>query len=377
MSMPSSIGPYFLISTLFLFFSWGVCTGASRFSINILVCPGGRHESIDGLRGFLALGVFFHHTLINFSYQASNVWKAPDEPFYVMTGQLGVGFFFMITAFLFWGRVLKSSYRIDWINLYRSRVRRIVPMYILSVVLLVVIALGKTGISEDFRYGEVIKDVARWFGFSFFGVPDINGLKNTFTINAGVFWTLAFEWKFYFLLPFMAALLAAYERWPVYSLIFLYAVLSGENFLFYFFWGMIVADTYSRFDIKAYIQAWLCDLSFIAILCILMLAFSTAYGFLQSLLSAAAFFLMLNGRGIFGLLHTRASKLLGEISYSIYLLQGIVITVALMLMQLAGIKWTEENYWIIVLVMGFILITTSIFSFRFVEFPFLKKMQIK
>ena len=377
MITPSSVLPYFFISALFLLFSGLICASASRFSKNILISEGGRHEAIDGLRGFLALGVFFHHALINFSYQTSNVWKAPDEPFYVMTGQLGVGFFFMITAFLFWGRVLKSSYRIDWIDLYRSRVRRIVPMYILSVVFLVVIALGKTGISEDFRYGAVIKDVARWFGFSFFGAPDINGLVNTFTINAGVFWTLSYEWKFYFVLPFMGALLAISRRWLVYVLVFLYIALSEEKFLFYFLGGMVVADVYSRVEIRYNIPAWRCDLWFILILCGLMTEFSTAYGFLQSLLSATAFFLMLNGRGVFGLLHTKAAKLLGEASYSIYLLHGVVITVTLAAARLAGLKWVESNYWGVVLLMGLILITVSVLTFRFVELPFLTRSLIK
>lgn len=377
MTMPSSVGPYFLISALFLLFSWLICAVASRFSKKILISEGGRYESIDGLRGFLALGVFFHHALINFTYQASNVWKAPDEPFYVMTGQLGVGFFFMITAFLFWGRVLRSSCRIDWIDLYRSRVRRILPMYVLSVAILVLIALGKTGIGEGFRYGAVLKEIAKWLGFSFIGAPDINGLVNTFTINAGVFWTLAYEWKFYFVLPFMAALLAISGRWLVYVLIFLYAALSEEKFLFYFFGGMVVADAYSRVEIRSYIPTWRCDLWFVLLLCGVMTGFSTAYGFLQSLLSAIAFFLMLNGRGVFGLLHTKAAKLLGEVSYSIYLLHGVVITVTLAAARLAGVKWVESNYWAAVFLMGLILITVSILTFRFVELPFLKKSLIK
>jgi peptidoglycan/LPS O-acetylase OafA/YrhL len=373
----SSVGPYFLISALFLLFSWLICAATSRFSKKILLNEGGRHEAIDGLRGFLALGVFFHHALVNFSYQTSSVWRAPDEPFYVMTGQLGVGFFFMITAFLFWGRVLRSSSRIDWIDLYRSRVRRIVPMYVLSVALLILIALGKTGIGEGFRFGTVLKEIVKWFCFSFIGAPDINGLKDTFTINAGVFWTLAYEWKFYFILPFMMALLVTMRRWLVYGLIFLYAALSEEKFLFYFFWGMIVADIYSRKEIKVNIPHWRCDLWFILILGGVMTGFSTAYGLWQSLLSAAAFFLMLNGRGVFGLLHTTAAKLLGQVSYSIYLLHGIVITAALAVARFAGVKWTESNYWVVVFVLGLILITTSVFTFRFVELPFLTKSLIK
>jgi peptidoglycan/LPS O-acetylase OafA/YrhL len=377
MTTPSSVWPYFVISALFLLFSWLICATTERFSKSILIKDGGRHESIDGIRGFLALGVFFHHALVNFSYQTTNVWEAPDEPFYVMTGQLGVGFFFMITAFLFWGRVLMSSSRIDWIDLYRSRVRRIVPMYVLSVALLVIIAFANTGIGEGLRFGAVLKAVLKWFCFSFVGSPDINGFKDTFTINAGVFWTLAYEWKFYFVLPFMMALLLTAGRWLVYVLIFLYATLADEKFLYYFLCGMLVADIYFCRKIKLNISPWRCDLWFILILCGVMVAFSTAYGLLQSLLSGTAFFMMLNGQGVFGLLHTKAAKLLGQVSYSIYLLHGVVITVALAVFRWAGIKWVDSNYWEAVLVMGLILITTSVLTFRFVEFPFLTKSPTK
>jgi peptidoglycan/LPS O-acetylase OafA/YrhL len=376
MITPSSVLPYFLISALFLLLSWVICTGDSRLSKKVLVNESGHHESIDGLRGFLALGVFFHHALINFNYQTSNVWQAPTEPFYVMTGQLGVGFFFMITAFLFWGRVLRSSSRIDWIELYRSRVRRIVPMYVLSVSLVVLIAFGKTGIDDGFNFGAVTKEILRWFCFSFVGTPDINGLKNTFTINAGVFWTLAYEWKFYFILPFMALLLAR-GRWIVYVPMFLYVVLAEEKFLSYFFWGMILADLYPRKLIKVNIPSWIYDLWFVLILCVVMTGFSTAYGLLQSLLAAIAFFLMLKGQGVFGLLHTKAAKLLGQVSYSIYLLHGIVITAVLSAAQMAGLKWIDSNYWVAVFVMGLILITISVFTFRFVELPFLARSLIR
>ena len=108
-----------------------------------------------------------------------------------------------------------------------------------------------------------------------------------------------------------------------------------------------------------------------------MTGFSTAYGLLQSLLSATAFFLMLNGQGVFGLLRTKAAKLLGQVSYSIYLLHGIVITAALAVARLVDVKWVNSNYWPAVFVMGLILITTSVFTFRFVELPFLTKSLIK
>ncbi len=374
MIQPSSIWPYFLLSTVFVLFAGGIYLLASQISRQGMLSEGGRYESIDGLRGFLALGVFFHHALINFSFQSTGVWKAPDEPFYVMTGQLGVGLFFMITAFLFWGRILKAGRGIDWIALYRSRVRRIVPMYVVTVVVLVLIAVSKTA-NGDIHYAGVLKDVLKWFYFYLLGAPDINGLPYTFTINAGVFWTLAYEWKFYFALPFMAALLAISGRWGVYLLLGLYAALSDEKFLLYFLGGMIVADVHERVRSSIRVPAWLSDVLFVGLLYLLMTSFDTAYRASAAVLATMAFLLMLNGRGVFGLLHTKAARLLGEVSYSIYLLHGIVITLFLTFAKAVDFHWVDANYWWVVLSMGFILVALSVLTFKFIEQPFIRKHQ--
>lgn len=307
MIQPASIWPYFLLSSVFLAFSGCIYAFAKKFSRVVMVSEEGRYKSIDGLRGFLALGVFFHHALINFSFQTGGVWKAPDEPFYVMTGQLGVGFFFMITAFLFWGRILKTGCGVDWVALYQSRVRRIVPMYVVAVVALVLIALSKAAGSGEIDEWSVVKEVLKWFYFAFLGAPDINGLPHTFTINAGVFWTLAYEWRFYFALPFMVALLAISGRWGVYLLLGLYATLSDEKFLFYFLGGMIAADVHERIRSGIRIPSWLSDVLFVGAISVLMTSFDTAYRATAAVLSTVAFLLMLKGGGVFGLLHTKAA----------------------------------------------------------------------
>lgn len=373
MTQPASIWPYFVLSGVFLLFSGGIYLIARKFSWKGVVSEGGRHESIDGLRGLLALGVFFHHALINFAFQTSGAWKAPDEPFYAMTGQLGVGFFFMITAFLFWGRILKSESGVDWVALYRFRIRRIVPMYLVAVVVLVLIALSKAAGKSDVQYISVFTNIVRWFYFSFLGAPDINELPRTFTINAGVFWTLAYEWRFYFALPFLAALMSISGRWSVYFLVGFYAALSEEKFLYYFLGGMLVADIHKQRWFVSSIRSWLSDVLFVGVLYVLMTSFDTAYGFFAGVLAMVAFLLILNGGGVFGLLHTKAARLLGEVSYSIYLLHGLVITLFLSVAGSVGFRWTVSNYWPVVLSMGLILVAISVITFRLIERPFIQK----
>jgi peptidoglycan/LPS O-acetylase OafA/YrhL len=91
---------------------------------------------IDGLRGWLALGVFFTHVALMYAYNVSGAWEAPASAFYRLTGEIAVSLFFMITGFLFWTRALRGGDAFDAAALYRSRLRRIVPMYLVSVALI-------------------------------------------------------------------------------------------------------------------------------------------------------------------------------------------------------------------------------------------------
>jgi peptidoglycan/LPS O-acetylase OafA/YrhL len=63
---------------------------------------------LDGLRGLLATGVFFHHCAVHRAYQATGIWARPSSPFYAALGELSVVLFFLITGYLFWRRVLEG-----------------------------------------------------------------------------------------------------------------------------------------------------------------------------------------------------------------------------------------------------------------------------
>ena len=64
-----------------------------------------RRSNIDGLRGFLAFGVVFHHGAVYHQYLQNGHWGPPPSPFYAALGPVSVGLFFTITAYLFWGRL--------------------------------------------------------------------------------------------------------------------------------------------------------------------------------------------------------------------------------------------------------------------------------
>lgn len=64
---------------------------------------GDRLSNLDGLRGFLAFGVFFHHSAIYHQYFQDGQWVLPPSCFYTLIGPACVALFFMITGYLFWG----------------------------------------------------------------------------------------------------------------------------------------------------------------------------------------------------------------------------------------------------------------------------------
>jgi cytochrome c oxidase assembly factor CtaG len=94
----------------------------------------GHSPTIDGLRGFLAFGVFVHHAAIWYAFLKTGQWVVPESRLFTHLGQSTVTLFFMITGFLFYGKMLESRHQrapVDWLRLYVSRCLRILPLYLL------------------------------------------------------------------------------------------------------------------------------------------------------------------------------------------------------------------------------------------------------
>src|SRR5437588_408274 len=103
-----------------------------------------RVTALDGLRDFLALGVFFHHTAIYNRYLIDGEWALPPSQFYTLLGQVGVAVFFMITGYLFWSRMIAANGRPEWLSLYTGRVFRIGPLYLFAAVLVLSLVFIRT-----------------------------------------------------------------------------------------------------------------------------------------------------------------------------------------------------------------------------------------
>ena len=96
---------------------------------------------------------------------------------------------------------------------------------------------------------------------------------------------------------------------------------------------------------------------------------------LNVLVVTLVFTLIALGNDIFGLLKINALKVLGEISYSIYLLHGIVLYVMIDLVLgrdfVKGL--TVLEYWLMIFGLTPILVIICTLTFKYIEKPFINK----
>lgn len=339
---------------------------------------GKRYVTVDGLRGFLALAVVLHHSVISRQFLDIGKWDLPPSAFYSIVGQIGVAIFFMITAFLFWGRLLDQGNRIDWFALYCNRFFRIAPLYWVVVALVFLVVGIKTDFQLAVKAGDLTSQISRWLLPGILReLPVINGYADTHTISAGVTWTLYYEWLFYFSLPFLA--MAAVRRsWSgflpacFWLIIVTPTVLSDKfyrDLVAMFAFGMIAASLV-RNKPRFIGDSTLKSLAALLLLAFPLLARSTVYEW-KSIVPLGLFFILVSsGASLFGLLKSRSAVRLGTISYGIYLLQGIVITAIHSLGALGDFaQQNSTQFWLSALIIMLLLVCVAAASYHFIERP--------
>ena len=145
------MGPYSPIWGLGIyamaFITVSVLIGVSPYCLAISQRDNGRFPQIDGLRGYLAICVFVSHAASMKQWQDIGVWVWPTSSFFNTAGTAPVYLFFMITAFLFWGKAIRSRGRVNPYRLLVSRLRRLAPLYLCTIPIL----LFFVGVASDWR----------------------------------------------------------------------------------------------------------------------------------------------------------------------------------------------------------------------------------
>jgi peptidoglycan/LPS O-acetylase OafA/YrhL len=289
---------------------------------------GRRLGEIDGLRGFLALAVMCHHYIFWVGYKSSGLWLPPSLAFYNQLGKTGVGLFFMATGFVFYPRVLAGLRGNNWLGVYISRLFRIVPLLLVTVFVVTLIVMIETGLTPTRHYPLEVLSWVVGRQRPLLGVPHSN------IINAEVLWSIYYEWLFYFLLLPACALARNFlqtRTWLVPAGLLIASLLARETGRYVFTFaplfaiGMLAFEARSRPAIVALLETRRVAAIALAGLILGMTFWSDPFDVLALPLFAFFFICVACGNDLFGLLGTRGARVLGEASYGIYLIHGIVL----------------------------------------------------
>lgn len=338
-----------------------------------------RHGALDGLRGLCATAVFIHHSAMAFTLYSSGKWRplaglgGLEGNFMGNLGSMGVMLFFMITGFLFIDRMIVKKGIEDWGQFYRKRLLRIAPLYlfVVSVVALVCLAYGLPSGPLEF-----LKQYIPWLGFGFFRLPDIGGYSSSWTVVCGVLWTLAIEWKFYFVLPVIGVLCisrggagSAVAASVVATVALSYSgSIEGKSavIVLCFAVGGLAAYVFET-KWRDILNKWPCGIvASVGLFAAVSYSF-TSYNYL-SLTAVGFFFLCVaSGNSFFGSLSFKPLKVLGLISYSIYLCHGLAL--------LAASKMTDDGLYVYGLTAAALLVPGCLLTYLYIERPFISGMR--
>jgi peptidoglycan/LPS O-acetylase OafA/YrhL len=365
--------PWLLVIALCVAIADAVARRSAFYRARLAEESTGRYGAIDGLRGYLALAVFGTHALHMYFLNTRGSWASDEASFVGAAAEAGVSLFFMITAFLFWRRVLETGRAFNVTGFLAGRVRRLVPMYLASVMLVVLVAVATNGFSDSGGPMKFARDLRSWLSFGFLTTGDLNGIREGRAMNA-VYWTLAYEWMFYLTLPLFAL---ASRGWAAVGLVLVVYFFGKQspivlNFLF----GALAATAVHHGLLKGRLASSRLTPVPIALLCLVTgLGFETVYAVLPELLLFVFFLFIVDGNTLFGLLRTRASRFLGQVSYSLYLVHCIALYV--IVRMAAGHVPLQDldvaQYWTIAAAAAGVAIGVSAFTYRYIEYPFIRK----
>jgi peptidoglycan/LPS O-acetylase OafA/YrhL len=331
-----------------------------------------RVTAIDGLRGFLALGVVFSHVAVYHEFLLSGRWRGVPTNFYLVLGPVSVSLFFMITGYLFWGRLVRTQGRPGWVALYVNRFFRIGPLYLAAVVAMLAAVGVLTGWHRHVSGLRLAHEAGRWaipFGIVIGGV--VNGYADTSVLLANVTWSIQYEWWFYFSLPVLS-LASRSRRWHLPAVVVgcMIWLASGERGMpvALFLCGMLCASLQERgLLVKLPDRVG-------SLLVIVLLAgvfqFHEMVTRAPIALLGLILYLIVSGTSVFGLLESRPARRLGDISYGIYLLQGLVLAAVYWPIPMKALALESPIYhWGLALVAALISIAVAMVAHVAIERP--------
>lgn len=334
----------------------------------------GRLSNLDGLRYVLASFVAFHHNTYFYNLANYGKWEIkPEYKFEMFIGQFSVSLFFIISGYLF-GDLKPET---DWIKFYTKRFLRIVPTYYISVLICFFVA-----IAVSIKQKTFLKN----FNFIYWldgGVinyhPSIFGYNDSVILNAGVTWTLTWEWGFYFLVPMYFILIKKENRLPFcvaaisllsYSIEFFN--IEGSIFILLFFVGILSREIFGVSTVRPVKNI---NIDFISMFMFLTIVLGMNQQNPRSLLITLAcglfFATIINSSSWFGILSCRGFTILGDSSYCIYLFHGTFWYLTQYICHKKSISSNVYLFYFIQTLVWYSICGFSVFIHKKIEIPFI------
>ncbi len=341
----------------------------------------GRYKSIDGLRGYLAIYVFLYHSILWYFFLQTGQWiSPPPSVIHANLGAICISLFFMITAFLFFSKLVNArTKKVDWVKLYISRILRIYPVYTIVVILMLLVVGIVTKWQRQESIGQLLLNSGQWM-LSI--AADVNGVKGTKLIIAGVVWSLAFEWLYYAALPLLGLLMGVKSPWYIWLIaLFFFGLFIWIIWIWYpanalnkalaFTGGMLPAFFARKNQVRRIASHWLVSVLMAAVMVLAALYSPYIYAPLTYVCTTFIFVCITCGNTFFGILTWKPSCLLGQIAFSLYIVHGLIYFVTFMLVMgmPAAKAQLPLEHWLTTSVCSLVLVTICTLSYKFVERP--------
>jgi len=343
--------------------------------------PKHRYAAIDGLRGFLAMFVFLHHSAMWYYFARIHQWSYFPSSLYNQFGSTSVAMFFMITSFLFFSKLIEGYGRkFDWLKLYVSRIARIMPLYVTVVLALFIVVGFVTHFTLHESFGSLLLQFGQWIMIM---EPNINHLNGTEFIICSVQWSLAYEWLFYFSLvifgwlffrlkPSFIVILTACIFLAIFALIIAHYY-SDRVWLrmWPFASGLLAAFLARNARLKKIFSGNLITPPLLLLIYIGVFTYPSIFSFVPLVCMTMVFIGICCGNSLFGLLTWKPCRLLGQASYSIYLLHGLVLFITFYFVLGFGqaAHLTVFQHWLTIAFCSIFVIIIASFSYAYMEKP--------
>lgn len=295
-----------------------------------------RYEHLDAMRGYAALSIIFCHTVVSYSHLPEPVMLGG------LTGRVPVLFFFILSGFVLGRSMLREEnfgFRAYGAFCIR-RFFRLYPPYLATLLIIVLIQtppVSGTGLNhgESIFAGKWIERITTAFpSFSDF----LNFLFMTDLRLNPPMWSLRAEIICSLLLPFLHLYTQRRPNWAPGILLFLILLrlplsvdpmgfFSSVQYLFVFYLGYLICRADLSWVEKMGYQKWSYALP-CGFVILAMAMRQSDFNDLPASFLIAGFFILLVPNMIPNLreiLHTRFSRILGQCSFSVYLIHLQVI----------------------------------------------------